>query len=207
MIMSEHNIYRYIFKTSWSIIIWSWYWHLGSILGHEGIPTQIESLSRNRTIPKLIRWNFRSSQLYVYQYLITYVIKFIKSISHDIKFMIYLIPIKCDHISFSPILKLSFFLYLPIISHPPFGDSVPRCIHQSVSMHRSQVWGLCSCAMVPKHPMRSAEASWRNLGRMRMRSENSKHINVTGIMVREINGNHPLLWHYFRLVHINGDNI
>jgi hypothetical protein len=42
--------------------------------------------------------------------------------------------------------------------------------------------------------MRSAEASWRNLGRMRMRSENSKHINVTGIMVREINGNHPLLW-------------
>ena len=127
MIMSEHNIYRYIFKTSWSIIIWSWYWHLGSILGHEGIPTQIESLSRNRTIPKLIRWNFRSSQLYVYQYLITSVIKFIKSISHDIKFMIYLIPIKCDHISFSPILKLSFFLYLPIISHPPlwgFGAEV-----------------------------------------------------------------------------------
>ena len=26
-------------------------------------------------------------------------------------------------------------------------------------------------------------------------------------LVREINGNHPLLWHYFRLVHINGDNI
>ena len=92
-------------------------------MGHEGIPTHIESLSRNRTIPKPIRWNVRSSQRYVYQYLIICYQYLIKSISHDIKFMIYVIPIKCDHIFYSPYLNiyiyiLSLFLYLPIISHP-----------------------------------------------------------------------------------------
>jgi hypothetical protein len=128
--------------------------------------------------------------IYIYVYYISYFVFF---------------SLCCPNLSLV-LLGASKFINGHNLSHSPviWLKSYPTQLLGMSSTHQIQIW----C-----HVMLGETARWMSQLIVFHTNRSSlcwlwrRDRTLESWLVREINGNHPLLWHYFRLVHINGDNI